>query len=86
MDSVHAAASAVMSHGSMSELLRACVALTGDVDTVATIALAAGACSREMTQDLPVQLIQGLENDKFGRDFLVDLDKQLLERVRRTNG
>jgi ADP-ribosyl-[dinitrogen reductase] hydrolase len=84
MESVHAAATAVVAHRSMSELLRGCVALTGDVDTVATIALATGACSEEMTQDLPAQLIAGLENDLFGRDFLIDLDKQLLEPARRT--
>jgi ADP-ribosylglycohydrolase len=85
MESVHAAASAVMAHSSLSELLRGCVALTGDVDTVATIALAAGACSEEMTQDLPAQLVEGLENDTFGREFLVDLDKRLLEWGRRTS-
>jgi ADP-ribosyl-[dinitrogen reductase] hydrolase len=84
MESVHAAVSAVMAHHSLSELLRACVALTGDVDTVATIALAAGACSVEMTQDLPAQLIEGLENDTFGRNYLKDLDKRLLEWGQRT--
>jgi ADP-ribosyl-[dinitrogen reductase] hydrolase len=85
MESVHAAASAIMAHGSLSELLRGCVALTGDVDTVATIAMAAGACSEEMAQDLPAQLIAGLENGAFGRDFLVDLDKRLLEWGQRSN-
>jgi hypothetical protein len=29
----------------MSKLLQACIAFSGDVDTVATIALAAGSCS-----------------------------------------
>ena len=42
---VRAAISAVMLHDSMSELLQACIAFSGDVDTVATIALAAGSCS-----------------------------------------
>lgn len=86
MESVHAATSAVMTHNSLSDLLRACVALTGDVDTVATIALAAGACSAELTQDLPAQLIEGLESGTFGRDFLFDLDRQLLQKQRRTSG
>jgi ADP-ribosylglycohydrolase len=85
IESVHAAATAVMAQSSMSELLRGCVALTGDVDTVATIALAAGACSEEITQDLPAQLVEGLENNTFGREFLVDLDKRLLEWRRRTS-
>ncbi len=79
--SVHAAASALMANDTMSSLLRACVALTGDVDTVAAIALAAGACSEEVAQDLPDHLISGLENGPFGRDFLRELDKRLMERV-----
>jgi ADP-ribosylglycohydrolase len=81
MMSVHAAVSAVMVNNSMSSLLRACVALTGDVDTVATIALAAGACSEEVTQDLPTHLFSGLEQGPFGRDFLQELDQRLKSRV-----
>jgi len=75
--SVHAAISALVTNGSMSGLLKACVALTGDVDTVATIALAAGACSEEVDQDLPEHLVLGLENGSFGRDYLIGLDKRL---------
>jgi ADP-ribosylglycohydrolase len=76
--SVHAAASALMANNSMSSLLRACVALTGDVDTVATIALAAGACSEEVAQDLPAHLVSRLEQGPFGRDFLWELDQRLM--------
>lgn len=78
MDSVRAAVSAVHAHSSMSELLRASIAYTGDVDTVATIALAAGACCPDITQDLPESLYEGLENDAFGRDYLRDLDRRLM--------
>jgi ADP-ribosylglycohydrolase len=79
--SVHAAASALMANSSMSSLLRACVAFTGDVDTVATIALAAGACSQEVAQDLPENFVSGLEHGRFGRDFLRELDRRLMARV-----
>src|SRR4029077_8036757 len=79
--SVHAAASVVMANGSMCDLLRACVTLTGDVDTVATIALAAGSCSPEIVQDLPNHLVSGLENGPFGRDFLKELDRRLMDQV-----
>lgn len=78
MDSVRAAISAVHAHSSMSELLRACIAYTGDVDTVATIALAAGACCPEIEQDLPESLYEGLENGAFGHDYLRDLDRRLM--------
>lgn len=79
--SVQAAATAVMANHSMSSLLRACVAFTGDVDTVAAVALAAGACSAEVVQDLPEHLVSGLENGPYGRDFLKQLDERLMERV-----
>jgi len=81
MESVQAAVSAVMAHDSLSALLRACVALTGDVDTVATIALAAASCSDEVAQDLPSQLVDGLENGPFGRDYLHELDARLLAKT-----
>ncbi len=77
--SVRAAVTAVTAHDRMSDLLRACIAFTGDVDTVATIALAAGSCSPEIEPDLPPSLIDGLENGAFGRDYLIALDEELLE-------
>jgi len=80
--SVHAAVSAIRASGSMSSLLQACVASSGDVDTVATIALAAGAHSREIVQDLPENLVMTLENRKYGRDYLAALDERLLSLVR----
>jgi ADP-ribosyl-[dinitrogen reductase] hydrolase len=51
---------------------------SGDVDTVAAIALAAGSCSPEITQDLPTHLFDTLENGQYGRDYIRRLDKQLL--------
>jgi hypothetical protein len=62
----------------MSDLLRRCVAFTGDVDTVAAIALAAGAHCDDLVQDLPGHLVAGLENGPYGRDYLVELDASLL--------
>ena len=79
--SVHAAVTAVMASETMSALLKSCIAFTGDVDTVAAIALAAGSCSIEMAQDLPDGLVMGLENRQYGRDYLRGLDAQLLQRV-----
>ncbi len=76
--SVRAAITAVMRNDSLSELLKDCIAYTGDVDTVAAIALAAASCSEEITQDLPEHLIAGLENGSYGRDYIIDLDRQLM--------
>lgn len=76
--STRAALTALMRNHSLSDLLRDCIAFTGDVDTVATIALAAASCSTEYQQDLPEHLVRQLENGPFGRDYLADLDRRLM--------
>lgn len=81
--SVRAAVTAVLRHTSLSAILQDCVSFGGDVDTVATIALAAGSCSQEVTQDLPQHLVDGLENETYGRDYLCNLDVKLLDKVQR---
>lgn len=78
--SVRAALTALTSCDSLSDLVRTCVAYTGDVDTVATIACAAASCSADMTHDLPLVLLDNLENGPYGRDYLRDLDTRLTSR------
>ncbi|MBD1938432.1 ADP-ribosylglycohydrolase family protein [Microcoleus sp. FACHB-68] len=80
--SVRAAITAVMRNDSMSELLKDCIAFSGDVDTVATIALAAASCSVEIAQDLPDHLIVNLENGSYGRDYLINLDRHLMSLIK----
>ncbi len=77
--SVRAAITAVVRNRRLSDLLIDCVAFTGDVDTVATIALAAASCSPEYEQDLPPSLLSTLENGPYGRDYLGELDRRLFE-------
>jgi ADP-ribosyl-[dinitrogen reductase] hydrolase len=81
--SVRAAITALIASQRMSDLLRHCVDLTGDVDTVAAIALAAGACCAEIEQDLPAHLLYGLEDTAFGRTYIEDLDARLMSLIRR---
>ena len=81
--SVRAAITALARATSMRELLRGCVAFTGDVDTVATIALAAGSCCSAIEQDLPAALTEGLENGAYGREWLAELDGRLLALINR---
>lgn len=78
--SVKAAITAIYQNARMSDILRACIAYTGDVDTVATIALGAASCSDAVAQDLPPHLAETLENGAYGRDYLVTLDVQLKAR------
>lgn len=79
--SVRAAVTAVMAHESQSAILRACIAFTGDVDTVATIALASASCCLEVKPDLPANLFEYLENGRYGHDYIKELDKRLLALV-----
>lgn len=78
MMSVRAAVTALTNGKNLGELLRACVAYTGDVDTVAAIAMAAGSRAVDLAQDIPSSLYNTLENGRFGRDYLSELDARLL--------
>lgn len=75
--SVKAAITAIQQHDGLSDILRACIDFSGDVDTVATIALGAASCSEKIAQDLPQPLIDTLENGPYGRDYLTALDAKL---------
>jgi ADP-ribosyl-[dinitrogen reductase] hydrolase len=79
--SVKAAITAIQQTNNMSDMLRHCIDYGGDVDTVATIALAAASCSKEIEQDLPQQLAADLENGTYGRDYIRKLDQQLMSLV-----
>ena len=54
------------------------VAFTGDVDTVAAIAMGAAWGYDDLPNDLPEALWDGLENGLWGRDALAQLDARLL--------
>lgn len=79
--SVRAAVTAVMGNNRLSELLRNCIAFGGDVDTVATIALGAASCTQEIEHDLPLCLVDGLENRTYGREYIQKLDTLLMQVV-----
>jgi ADP-ribosylglycohydrolase len=76
--SVRAAVTAVQEGHSLGDVLRRSVDFTGDVDTVATIALAAGSCAEDLADDLPERLLSGLEAGRFGLPYLRSLDERLL--------
>ncbi|MBR9703836.1 ADP-ribosylglycohydrolase family protein [Candidatus Pacearchaeota archaeon] len=74
---VRAAITAVMQEDSLSSVLRRSINFGGDVDTVATISMAAASCCDELEQDIPIHLIECLENGEYGRDYLIMLEKDL---------
>lgn len=75
---VRAAITALQMSDSMTSLLANCIAFTGDVDTVASIALAAAAGSKEIAQDLPASLVRDLEDGSYGRSYIEQIDNELL--------
>ena len=79
--SVSAAITAVSRNSSLAELLMDCINFGGDVDTVATIALAAASCSPDYKRDIPARLVDGLENRTYGRNYIEQLDIQLATLV-----
>lgn len=78
--SVRAAVTVIQQNNSLSQMLKGAVSFTGDVDTVAAIALGAASPSHEVEQDLPQHLFEKLENGKFGRDYLNQVDGTLFGR------
>jgi hypothetical protein len=61
-------------------MLQECIAFTGDVDTVAAIAMGAASMSRQIVQDCPSLLIDQLEDGPFGRKYIEALDRRLLTK------
>lgn len=67
----------------MSELLKRCISLTGETSVVAAIALGCAAYANEYVKDIPQSLLDGLENGQYGRDYLIKLDNQLKNLIKR---
>ena len=79
ISTVRAALTAIVKTDSLAELLIECINYTGDVDSVATIALACASCSRGFQRDIPDTLWSRLESGPFGRDYLIDIDRKVRE-------
>ena len=77
LECVASALAAVVERDSLSGILDHCIRYGGDVDTVAASAIASASGSAEIAQELPKHLIDGLENGKYGRNYLVELDAKL---------
>ena len=77
---VRAALRIVLEQDRLTAMLEQAVRFGGDTDTVASIALGVASCCRDVQNDLPKRLVMGLEAGTYGREFLRELDRQLLHR------
>ncbi|MFN8606323.1 MAG: ADP-ribosylglycohydrolase family protein [Vulcanimicrobiota bacterium] len=80
LDSARAALTALVEHRSMAALLKACVNYSGDVDTVAALALGLAGCCPEYERNLPEVLLRDLEDGPYGKGYLQELDLKLRKR------
>ncbi|MDO7472295.1 ADP-ribosylglycohydrolase family protein [Acinetobacter baumannii] len=78
-DTVSAALTCLLQHSCLSELLKSCINLGGDTDSVAAIAVGLATCFIEYKKDLPIQLYNNLNEDKYGISFLQNLEKKFFE-------
>jgi len=78
-DCVKSALTAIQQSNSLEELLIKSVDFTGDTDTVAAIALGIVNRSPLFESDLSPALYHGLENGKFGYDYLRSTSKKFAE-------
>lgn len=78
-ETVNALLTILESTSSLSEILIRSVDFSGDVDTVASIALGVASVCSEYDKDLPLFLSNNLENNKYGMDYLLMVGKELLE-------
>lgn len=74
--SVKAAFTALQNHQNLADMLKACIAFTGDVDTVATIALGIACQVPNIENNLPNCLYQQLEAGNYGLEYLQQLDEK----------
>jgi ADP-ribosyl-[dinitrogen reductase] hydrolase len=79
---VRAALTVITQAISTTTLLKRCISSTGEVDTVAAIALAAGTCRADSEQDLTDHLHAKLERGTYCREYLTTLDGELLALAR----
>lgn len=79
-----AAITSLANNNSLTSMLKSCIDYTGDVDTVATIAIGAGSVSDQVVNDLPPELKFQLEkNGKYGIPYLTALEKKFREWIKR---
>jgi len=77
LNCAHAALSLVQAATTLGGLLLNAVALGGDTDTVAAIAMFSGSLCADIEADLPQALYDGLEDGAYGSHFLRKLDQDL---------
>ncbi|WP_299245412.1 ADP-ribosylglycohydrolase family protein [uncultured Aquimarina sp.] len=75
---VNTVISLVLEHNSLAQCLKEAVYLGGDTDTVASLAVSLLSINYDSQKDLPNWMYDKLEDDTFGKSYLIELDKKLI--------
>lgn len=65
---------AVLNFDNLADMLKHCIDVGGDTDSLAALAMAIGSSSNEIKNNLPIHLYDALENGPRGKDYIVTLD------------
>ena len=76
-----AALSAITLRNNLRDILWQSISYSGDVDTVASLALAAASQHPDIIKNLPKFLFDKLENGPYGRDYIMGLDGKLISTL-----
>ncbi|MCK9532362.1 MAG: ADP-ribosylglycohydrolase family protein [Gammaproteobacteria bacterium] len=68
---------AVLSYDNLADMLKHCIDVGGDTDSLAALSMAIGSSSKEIENNLPKHLYDTLENGTRGRDYIDSLDNVL---------
>lgn len=79
-DTVSAVFSCLIKNNNLKDLLYNCVDLSGDTDSVASIAIGLACCFDEYDKNLPSSLFLKLDELQYGADFLNKLEVKLHDR------
>lgn len=79
IQTVQALLTVLVKENSLKDMLKKSVDFGGDVDTVASLALAIGSLDTNIENNLPAWLYEEIENGKYGKDYICGLDKELFK-------
>jgi len=81
LPTVNTVISLVLEYNSLAQCLKEAVNLGGDTDTVASLAISLLSLDSDSQKDLPIWMYEKLEDNTFGKEYLIKLDEQLLQLV-----
>lgn len=73
----------LFTHKDVLSMLKASINLTGDVDSIASISLGLASLKDDVVKNYSKNLIYNLENEKYGKDYLIKLDTILSNKYPR---